>query len=93
MTVLTIQALAFAGFAALAASMKKYRGISAAGEPSHGRLLSLRIAGWVLLAAGLAQAAAQQGFSVGIVLWFGTAMVAALSVAFLLTCRKLWLGR
>jgi hypothetical protein len=82
--------LSFAGFAALALSMPKHhRDLFA----KNYRLLwevALRSVGWALLAASLAPAIIGQGVSIGIVLWIGSATVAAIGVAMLLAYRNLW---
>jgi len=83
-TFLLTLASALAGFAALAASMKKYSGDWIAAR----QRMAMRLAGWTLLVSGLGYAMAVQSSAVGIVLWFATATVAILPIALLLGFRK-----
>ena len=88
MTFLLILASALAGFAALAASMRKYGGDWGPARHPRGQRL-LRLAGWTLLVTGLGYAMAVQSSAVGIVLWFATATVAVPPIALLLGYRKM----
>lgn len=90
MTGLTAFLLLLCGFAALALSMPKHHRdlFGCALQPALGR--ALRWGGWASLALALVTAITGSGVSVGIVLWFGLATLAALIVAVMLTYRSLW---
>ena len=81
--------LAAGGFAALALSMHRHHRDLFARPPSAARTLSLRAAGWMLLALSLATCFAEPGWAVGTVLWLGLGTAAAATVALSLT----WLPR
>lgn len=90
MSGLAVFLLLSAGFAALALAMPRHqRDLFGTGlvQPIG---LVLRICGGTLLVAGLVPAIAGSGASIGIVLWFGLAALAALTVALVLTCTTFW---
>ena len=82
--------LQLAGFALLALSMLKHYREFFRGAPARSASLSMRVAGWAMLALALVPAIAGSGSSIGIVVWLGLATLAASIVALMLTYRKLW---
>lgn len=80
MTMFLSLLLSLAGFATLACSMAKHHRDLFGAPPGKWLALSLRCAGWALLAASSVAAIAVSGPSIGIVLWFGIAAVAAAAV-------------
>ncbi|MCP1469670.1 hypothetical protein J3E64_001352 [Sphingobium sp. OAS761] len=73
-----------AGFAALALSMAQHYRKLQYGAPAASRKLALRGAGWALLAAAFVPSIHDLGVSLGIVLWFGLAALAAAAAALIL---------
>ena len=82
--------LCLAGLVALALSMPKHHRDLFGKAPPRMRSLALRVGSWAALAASFATAIADQGVSVGIVLWLGMVTITALAVAMLLTYHSLW---
>ena len=76
--------LAFTGLGCLALSThKNWRYVF--GHASEARLLAVRAAAWVLLAASLAGSVAHWGGSFGVIAWFGFLFVSSFAVTLLLT--------
>jgi len=78
------------GFAVLSVSMPKHYRELFGRAPAKHLSLALRIVGWTLLVLALVPATADSGFSIGVVLWFGLATLAAQIVAMMLTYRAVW---
>ena len=81
--------LAAGGFAALALSMHRHHRDLFGRPPAAARALSLKTAGWALLALSFATCLGLAGRAVGPVLWLGLSTAAAAAVALSLT----WLPR
>lgn len=82
--------LQFAGFVALALSMPRHFREFFGSLPARSAKLSMRVVGWSLLTLAFIPAIFGAGASIGIVLWFGLATLAASVVALTLTYRNLW---
>ena len=85
-------ALTYLAFALLAISQKRHwQRLTDFAPCSANRALTIRIAGYVLLAVGLTLALVREGPSFGAVLWGTTISIGAAAVATTLTWRPLWL--
>ncbi|MEL6727065.1 MAG: DUF3325 domain-containing protein [Pseudomonadota bacterium] len=87
MTWLVLIIIALPGFAALCLSMKKCQRQIFDAPISDGRSRLYRAFGTVALSAALAWCIAAESWSIGLVIFFGGATIAALSVIITLTVR------
>jgi hypothetical protein len=76
--------LAYAGVSGLCLAMPRHHLQVWHRHPSLATRVSLRIAGWLCLAAALAASVAALGWPIGSVAWFGLFFVAALALVLLL---------
>ncbi|GJD62078.1 DUF3325 domain-containing protein [Methylobacterium frigidaeris] len=78
MTLLVSLGVSFLGFAALCLSMARHHQAVWSGPPDRHRTLTLRAAGWGLIALSLAAAIRFDGWNVGPVDWLGSLIGAGL---------------
>jgi len=95
MTVLSF-ALAYIGFSTLCVAMERHHGeVFGTRRIPPRRQITLRVAGWLLLAASFPVVITQWGWSFGPVAWCGMLTLAALPIVLLLPWRPrlvLWLA-
>ena len=78
-------ALTYTGWAALCLSMSRHARELLQREPTPLQRQLLRAAGWIALTVSLLMAAAQAGWPIGTVEWFGMLTASAVSFVLLLT--------
>jgi Protein of unknown function (DUF3325) len=80
-------ALTLAAMTILCVAMDKHSAQVWGRKPSTTQRVSLRVLGWMLLAAACAFCVQAFGVGIGLVMWFGLLNVAGLLLAFLLPYR------
>lgn len=79
--------LCYGGFTALCLSMDRHHAELLGRKPSDRQCLSLRLAGWLLLALSLWAAVAATRWAFGLVQWFAVLMLSALLLTGLMPYR------
>lgn len=86
--------LALAGFAGLAAGMRRHQAGLVGASPGKSAVRVVRLAGMLLLAGSVWLAADGRTLSMGVTIWFGLAMLSALALglSFTYCVRRCLLG-
>ena len=79
--------MCYAGFTALCLSTDRHHGELLHSKPSPPRRLTLRVAGWLLLALSMWPAVAASNWAQGVVEWCAVLMLSALLLVLLLPYR------
>lgn len=79
--------MCYAGFTALCLSTDRHHGELLHSKPSPPRRLTLRVAGWLLLALSMWPAVAASNWAQGVVEWCAILMLSALLLVLLLPYR------
>lgn len=79
--------MCYAGFTALCLSTDRHHGELLHSKPSPSRRLTLRVAGWLLLALSMWPAVAASNWAQGVVEWCAVLMLSALLLVLLMPYR------
>ena len=79
--------MCYAGFTALCLSTDRHHGELLHSKPSPPRRLTLRVAGWLLLALSMWPAVAASNWALGVVEWCAVLMLSALLLVLLMPYR------